>query len=210
MTQYIKADGSVFPYTDRDLKRDNRNTSFPAVLTDEVRASVGVYPVTIAAKPVYDIATQVVTQDSPQEVNGAWIVGWTVRDKTVEELAADRESLIRDIKQERDRRLPLDFGFQGVMYQRDPESIARISGAGTLALGAMVNGTQVGDLFWHGRETPFAWIASDDSLVTMDAQTCFAFGQAAAARETEIVFAAKALREMDPIPTDFTDDKYWP
>lgn len=210
MTQYVKADGAVFPYTDRDLKRDNRNVSFPAVLTDDARASVGVYPVTIAAKPVYDIATQVITQDQPQEVNGAWIVGWTVRDKSAEELAADRESLIRDIKRERDRRLPLDFEFQGVMYQRDPESIARISGAGTLALGAMVNGAQVGDLFWHGRETPFAWIASDDSLVTMDAQTCFAFGQAAAARETKIVFAAKALREMDPIPVDFVEDTYWP
>jgi len=192
------------------LKKAHPNTSFPAIISDELKASYGVYPVTIADKPSYDEATQAIDEIGPQEVAGVWSTGWTIRDKTAEELAADRESLIRDIKQERDRRLPLDFDFQGVMYQRDPESIARISGAGTLALGAMVNGAQVGDLFWHGRETPFAWIASDDSLVTMDAQTCFAFGQAAAARETEIVFAAKALREMGPIPSDFTEDTYWP
>ena len=210
MTQYIKADGLVFPYTDRDLKRDNRNVSFPAVLTDDARASVGVYPVTVDPAPNYDPTTQVLTQAPPQFLSRVWVVGWTVRDKTAEELAADREILIREIKRERDRRLPLDFEFQGVMYQRDPESIARISGAGTLALGAMVNGAQVGDLFWHGRETPFAWISSDDSFVTMDAQTCFAFGQAAAARETEIVFAAKTIREMDPIPVDFVEDTYWP
>lgn len=114
------------------------------------------------------------------------------------------------VNAERDRRLPLDFEFNGKMYQRDAVSIARISGAGALALGAIVQGAQPGDLNWHGRATPFAWIASDDTLTTMDAQTCFAFGAAAAAVETEIIFAAKALRTMDPIPSDFTDDGYWP
>lgn len=114
------------------------------------------------------------------------------------------------VNAERDRRLPLDFEFQGKMYQRDAVSIARISGAGALALGAMVQGAQAGNLNWHGRTTPFAWIASDDTLTTMDAQTCFAFSAAAAAVETEIIFAAKALRNMDPVPSDFTDDKWWP
>jgi len=126
---------------------------------------------------------------------------------TAQEIQAQ---FIEAVKAERDRRLPLDFVFQGKLYQRDPASIARISGAGALALGAMVQGAQPGNLNWHGRDTPFAWIASDDTLTTMDAQTCFAFGASAAAVETEIIFAAKALRSMDPIPDDFTDDKYWP
>lgn len=114
------------------------------------------------------------------------------------------------VKIERDRRLALDFAFNGKMYQRDAESVARISGAGTLALAAIINGAEVGDLYWHGRETPFAWIASDDTLTTMDAQTCFAFGQRAAAVETEIIFAAKALREADPIPANFDNNIHWP
>lgn len=115
-----------------------------------------------------------------------------------------------DVAAERDRRLQADFTFQGVQFQRDPTSIARISGAGTLALGAIVKGAQPGDLRWPGGDEDFVWIASDNSEVPMDAQTCFAFGQAAAAVETRMIFAAKALREMDPIPADFADDGYWP
>jgi len=203
--------GTPEKYTYRQFKKDNPHTSFPKEPNAGILSSYGVFPTSDTEQPAHNADTQVCIKNIvPHYEGNRWVYGWTIRDKTAEELAADRESLIRDIKQERDRRLPLDFDFQGVMYQRDPESVARISGAGTLALGAMVNGAQVGDLFWHGRETPFAWIASDDSIVTMDAQTCFAFGQAAAARETEIVFAAKALREMGPIPSDFTEDTYWP
>jgi len=134
--------------------------------------------------------------------DGSWTYKWNVE-------PIDPVRIQNMIKAERARRLPLDFEFQGKMYQRDEESVRRISGAGTLALGAMVKGAQVGDYLWHGRTTPFAWIASDDTLTQMDAQTVYAFGAAAAARETEIVFAAKSLREMDPIPDDFTDDKWW-
>ena len=122
----------------------------------------------------------------------------------------DHEDLIRAVKRERDRRLSADFAFQGKLYQRDPASLARITGAATLAGFATGAGAQPGDYRWHGGETDFAWIASDDSLTLMDAQTAFAFGQLAANVETRIIFAAKALREMNPIPADYTDDRYWP
>lgn len=114
------------------------------------------------------------------------------------------------VKAERDRRLEADFEFQGKMYQRDSKSLDRITGAATLAGFAIAAGAQVGDLRWANATRDFGWIASDDTVTTMDAQTAFAFGQAAAERETSIVFAAKTLREMDPIPTDYTDDGYWP
>ena len=115
-----------------------------------------------------------------------------------------------EIRVERDRRLNDDFEFQGVLYQRDQVSLARITGAATLAGFAMGAGAQPGNFRWHGGSTDFAWIASGNSTTTMDAQTCFAFGQAAAAVETGIVFAAKALREMDPIPEDITNPALWP
>ena len=114
------------------------------------------------------------------------------------------------INAERDRRLHLDFTFQGVAFQRDPVSIARITGAATLAGFAIGNGAQPGDLLWHGGDQPFVWIASDNSLVPMDAQTAFAFGAECAAVETRVVFAARALRDAEPIPVDFADDQYWP
>jgi hypothetical protein len=115
-----------------------------------------------------------------------------------------------DVNAERDRRLEADFEFQGVMYQRDSTSLQRITGAATLAGFAMGAGAQVGNLRWANPNVDFAWIASDNSVTTMDAQTCFAFGQAAAGVETAIMFAAKATRGLNPIPADYTDDAYWP
>jgi len=114
------------------------------------------------------------------------------------------------VKAERDRRLAVDFEFNGKMFQRDKDSLQRITGAATLAGFAIGNGAAVGDLRWANPDRDFGWIASDDTVVPMDAYTTFQFGQVAAGIETSIVFAAKALREMDPIPNDFKDDEYWP
>lgn len=203
-----------YPYTEKQFRADYPNTSFPKPLPDAVGQEHGRHPVVTLDQPTHNSATQVVEQnDMPHREGDTWVLwalGWTVRDRTQDELAAHRLEMAERVKDERDRRLPLDFEFNGKSYQRDAISIARISGAGALALGAMMSGAQPGDLRWHGRDTDFVWIASDDTLTPMDAQTCFAFGARAAAVETEIVFAAKALREMDPIPADYADDKYWP
>lgn len=114
-----------------------------------------------------------------------------------------------DVNAERDRRLVLPFTFGGKLYDRDPRSLDRITGAATLAGFAMGAGAGPGNLFWHGGTEPFAWIANDNTITTMDAPTTFAFGQAAAAVETQLVFAARALKDMNPIPADYTDDVYW-
>lgn len=115
-----------------------------------------------------------------------------------------------DVNEERDRRLDHDFEFQEKMFQRDIAAVRRINGAGTLALAAIVGGAQLSDYRWHGEDSDFSWIASDNSIIKMDAQTVMAFGAAAAKRETELIFSAKALKSQDPIPSDFTDDKHWP
>lgn len=136
---------------------------------------------------------------------------WDAEGWTMGEAPAPDPSVVRaGIDAERDRRLTADFLFMGKMYQRDPESVKRIGFAATLAGFAMGAGAQPSDLFWHGDENPFVWIASDNSLTPMDAQTTLAFGQAAAAVETRLIFAAKALRDANPIPEDYTDDKWWP
>ena len=113
------------------------------------------------------------------------------------------------VNAERDRRLHGDFLFNGVAFQRDPTSLQRITGAATLAGFALGAGAQPGDLRWANPDRDFVWIASDNSIVPMDAQTAFAFGQVAASVETDLIFKAKALRAMDPIPLDYTDDKWW-
>lgn len=115
-----------------------------------------------------------------------------------------------DVNMERDRRIKEGFTFAGKVYDFDDKSKANISGAALNAFMAIVAGAQVGDLTWHGGVSDFAWIAQDNTLTTMDAQTVVAFGQAAAAHESAHIFAARALKEANPIPSDYTDDAYWP
>ena len=114
------------------------------------------------------------------------------------------------VNAERDRRLGTTFAFAGKSYDCDAQSLARITGAATLAGFAMGAGAEADDLRWHGGKADFTWIAADNSLTTMDAQTCFAFGNAAATNQSAHIFAGHAIKAMDPIPADFTNDKYWP
>ena len=115
-----------------------------------------------------------------------------------------------DVNTERDYRIENNFHFNGEKYDFDPIAKSRITGAATLAGFALGAGAQADNLRWHGGTTDFTWITYDNSLVTMDAQTCFMFGKAAATHETAHIFSAKIIKGLDPIPEDYKDDKYWP
>jgi len=115
-----------------------------------------------------------------------------------------------DVDQERNRRVEDGFMFGGVKYQSRPEDRENIAGASQVALEAIMNGAQPGDLYWHSGATPFVWIAADNSLNPMDAQTMFNFGKAAMAHKQTLVFKARAIKDMTPIPTDYaTNETYW-
>lgn len=111
---------------------------------------------------------------------------------------------------ERDRRINNGFVFNGVNYQAAPEDRENIAGASQVALEAIMNGAQPGDLYWHGGTTPFVWIATDNSLNPMDAQTMFDFGKSAMSHKQAMIFKARSIKDMSPIPTDYaTNETYW-
>ena len=115
------------------------------------------------------------------------------------------------VNSERDRRMTATFAFAGKDFDCDQASLARITGAATLAGFAMGAGAPAEFMRWHQGVADFAWIAADNTLFPMDAQTCFAFGQAAANNQSAFIFAAQAIKGMDPIPADFaTNADYWP
>lgn len=116
----------------------------------------------------------------------------------------------QDVDSERNRRMRSTITFNGIEFACDEDSLQRITGAATLAGFALGAGYGPEDYYWHGGASPFTWIANDNSFVQMDAPTCFAFGQAAAANETAHIFAARALKDLNPIPVDYKDDSYWP
>jgi hypothetical protein len=114
------------------------------------------------------------------------------------------------IDAERDRRIDAGVVFNGTRFQTRPADRENVAGATQLATLAVMGGAQTGDLRWHGGGSDFAWIAEDNSIITMDAQTVIAFGQAVAAHKSAHIFAARSLKDSDPIPADYTSDTYWP
>lgn len=110
---------------------------------------------------------------------------------------------------ERDRRIEAGFWFGGKLFQARPEDQLRLSGAANAASVAIANGAQPGDLNWHGEPDPFAWIAEDNTQMVMDAQTTIAFGMALLRHVNSHIFAARALKNADPIPEDFSSDEHW-
>lgn len=97
---------------------------------------------------------------------------------------------------ERDRRIDAGFEFEGVRYQSRPGDRENIAGAAVIALADPAYST--------------GWIAADNSVVEMDAPTLLRFGRAAADHKQALIFAARQLKDMQPIPADYADDKWWP
>lgn len=117
---------------------------------------------------------------------------------------------------ERDRRISAGFEFQGVRYQsrlptaNHPGDWDVFSGKALEAFIAVMNGAQPGDLRWSDPGADFAWIAADNSRVPMDAQTVIELCKAASVHRSKNTFAGSDLKAMQPIPQDYTDDKWWP
>ena len=83
---YVRViNGVAERYTITDLKRANRNVSFPKEMTDAVLAEFNVYPLVPTTPPTGDV----VTEGTPTFNNSTkqWEQSWVVRDFTAEEVA---------------------------------------------------------------------------------------------------------------------------
>lgn len=191
---------------------DGTTMTDPSTFTDQDLATAG-YTAVNDKPTVAD--TQIVIWDYEN-------IDWLVRDKTAEELANDQEVknnfFSLRITEERDRRIELGFYFNGHVFDSRPEDQKRISGAALLAFMAVAagNGT-AGDYYWHmpgvtidSTITEFSWITHENVIIPMDAPTVIEFGKIAAEWERNHVFAARTLKDMDPVPEDYKDDIYWP
>ena len=137
--------------------------------------------------------------------------GWIYDGKKFSPPALEVQQVTTDqVDAERDRRIDAGFTFNGKQYQTRQTDRENIAGAAQIAFMAIVGGAEAGNLRWADPDSDYVWIAMDNSLVTMDAQTVVDFGKAAAARKTQLIYAARELKNMQPIPADYTDDKWWP
>ncbi|WP_236212725.1 DUF4376 domain-containing protein [Metapseudomonas otitidis] len=115
-----------------------------------------------------------------------------------------------DVDVERDRRIAAGVEFKGILFQSRPSDIESIIGAAQLAVMAMASGAKSNTLRWLDADEDFTWIAADNSFVPMDAITVVEFCKAVVARKQRFVYAGRELKNMDAIPCDYTDDKWWP
>jgi len=75
---FIKPNGKFmqYPYTTRELRKDNPNVSFPAIISADVFLAYGAFPVTEVEQPVIDETTQQNEQSLPVQINGVWTQVW--------------------------------------------------------------------------------------------------------------------------------------
>jgi hypothetical protein len=177
--KYIKVineQNHIYPYSDRQFRRDNANVSFPSTISDEIKSSYQVYPVIEESSPMYNEATQRIVRQQPQLINNQWVVKWEIVDKTEEERLQYREGQIRKVKAEANRRI-VDIA---------PEWRQR-------------NMTARGvELLSIGRD---AW--------TPEQRDEHLYLEAIWEEVKKIRAKSDDIEEMDSIPEDFKDDKYW-
>lgn len=95
---YIKLkNGNIekYPYSVNQLKKDNKDTSFPEFMSDERLADWEVYPVIPTPSPDADYTKNVI-EETPNFIDGKWYQDWTVEDKPVEELNVIHEVMRKE------------------------------------------------------------------------------------------------------------------
>ncbi|MDF9301601.1 hypothetical protein P5P81_03255 [Tritonibacter mobilis] len=94
--QALIQNGAVaqFPYSLAQMKRDNPGTSFPRRVDLPFEAVVGALVDVIQEdRPAVPDGSVAVPNAAPALVGGNWVLGWTVRAKTPEEVAAERDAM---------------------------------------------------------------------------------------------------------------------
>lgn len=87
-------------YSLADLRRDNPDTSFPDVMTEEGLAERGIYSVTVLSIPSYDARTHSLKQSVFYKVRGKWQMHYTTEPLPLSIAAmnvkADRDRLLTE------------------------------------------------------------------------------------------------------------------
>lgn len=123
------------------------------------------------------------------------------------------EDLTAAVDAERDRRIDGGFTFMGLLFQSRPSDRENVMGAAQLAMAAIGQGAQPGDLRWADPNGDFEWILADNSKVTLDAYEAVALFQTGVAYKKAITFHARDLKDAilsaeDPASIDI--EAGWP
>lgn len=106
---FVKVNNGIaenFPYSIGELRKANPNVSFPKTLPDSALNAFGVFRVTEGDAPEISERTQKRNRkDVPELVDGQWVLGWTVSDKSQNEIAAETEREAGNVRRKRNDKL---------------------------------------------------------------------------------------------------------
>lgn len=91
-----------YPYTLGDLRRDNKNVSFPRQVDADTLAMYRVYPVVVSDRPTYDAITQKIAQGTPTLIDGVWTVAWIVSNLPADDAARNVRNHRNNLLEESD------------------------------------------------------------------------------------------------------------
>lgn len=92
-----------YPYTIGMLRKDNPNTSFPKVLTDETLESFGLVRVTKTPRPEDDDSKNFSL--TVEQVSGSWVEKWIATNATQQQIAERSELRAQLVRSQRDELL---------------------------------------------------------------------------------------------------------
>lgn len=90
---YIQKETGFEPYSIRQLRKDHPNVSFPETVSDDILANYGVVNVIAAPRP--EVADNQIAErntEPTQQPDGTWILDWTMRAKTAEEIMQEESA----------------------------------------------------------------------------------------------------------------------
>lgn len=202
-----------FPYSETQFRRDNPRTSFPRKLTLPAEGQNGtLVEVVEAGRPTVTNVQVVVPDATPALVGGVWTLGWSVRDKTTEEIEAEHQAKVGLVAAEWQRRVDIG-GVFSVTGVADPIPVpgrqpyreiiqAKLSAAQLFAAQGVTDPVV---MFRDGDNTNH--MLTPSQMIEL----CIASMQFYEAL-SEVYWAMKDGTGdfTGGIPQDFTDDSYWP
>ncbi|ABF64387.1 hypothetical protein TM1040_1654 [Ruegeria sp. TM1040] len=209
MTYALVRDGVLiqYPYSLEDLRRDNPRLSLPLTLPSFKLAEYGMLPVLIAERPTQAMDETAVLSETPELVEGQWVLGWTVRAKTPEEVAAERQKMRARVNAERARRLVAGTkvtvtGNGPVALSGRDEDTRNLQGLAFAAQLRLADGNTT-------HQTTFRDAENVDHVLT-PAQVLEMWSLGSAWIE-QVYAASWALKDTQGgIPADYANDGYWP
>ena len=206
-------DGTPEKYTYRQFKMDNPHTSFPKEPNAGILSSYGVFPTADTEQPAHNADTQVCTKNVlPHYEDNRWAYGWTIRDKTAEELAADKERVFGEINAEREKRLAAGSAFtvEGIV---DPIPLQGRPFDQTVYLALL---TRAGGFKSAGVTTPVLTLRdAADTIHELTPDQMISLVSQAMTWFESVMAASWAMKDGTTpfeagVPNDLTDDTHWP